>query len=111
MVALVDQSLALISFKLGEMLESLRVSRDQGSPAEERGMLLHTMSLSPLPGIRDGLLLSFALRSISTWFSTWLRIATLGANSSAYLQRILDDVESDRLAATSTLRKFIVLCT
>lgn len=56
-ITLVGQSLALVSLELSQMLEALWVSRDQGSPGEERRMLLHAVSLSPFPGVRGGLLL------------------------------------------------------
>lgn len=54
-VALVDQGIALFCIQLDQALESLRITRNQGRPAKEGRMFLHTMSLSPFSCVGDGL--------------------------------------------------------
>lgn len=67
MLALVDQSIALISWKsITKALEAVRVSCDQGCSAKQRLVLGHAIGLSPSLSLGLSLLLGDALRKVST---------------------------------------------
>lgn len=75
MVALVDQSIALIVVELGQHLEAVRVAGDESSFAEQASLVFEAMLACPLVGGGDTLLPGLAG------------------------QRVLDEVVGDRRAA------------
>ena len=60
-VPLVQERTLLCSVKLGNGLESFRVTCDESSLTEQSGVLAHPVRLSKSPGIGGGLLLGAAL--------------------------------------------------
>lgn len=66
-VALVDQSIALVSREnIAKALKSIGVSGDQGCASKERLVLGHAIGLSPSFGVELGLFLRDALHDVST---------------------------------------------
>jgi hypothetical protein len=63
-VALVDESGALILEQLGDGLEAVEVAGYERSAAEKLGVLWHALGIGPLLGIDDVLLCGVALAAM-----------------------------------------------
>ena len=96
MVLLVGQGGALVAGQLVDQVEPLGVTGDEGGATEEIGVLGHAIQLGEGLSIEDGLLAGATLRKRRG--SAWMQSG--GAACQSDLQRILDDVERDRLATT-----------
>ena len=109
--ALVYEGRALVFLELGNRLKSSGFTCDQGSPTEERGFISHAMRLGKSSGVGDGLLYGDALsgkrvsdNAIQYTMQFGLaacetQLSSAQLNRFNYLQRILNNVESDGLAA------------
>lgn len=99
--SLVLQRVLLVAVKALDVLESIGVSCNEGSAAEELGVLGQVVVLCESARIVHDLLDGLALGKVISRF-TQQRL-TCRREWRTYLERILDDVDTDRLAASTLL--------